>query len=108
MNDEPQEPVSNVIPVWGLTPQECQEIIIVADKYITQGRLSGVTEKRRRTYICLYDLEGAPYTIMREQRILHLLDPAGNLLMIGEQIEILLEMLDACLPEPDRAVDEAV
>jgi hypothetical protein len=108
MNDDPQEPLSNVIPVWGLTPDECKKIIVFADELISQGRVSGVKEKRLRTYICIYDMDGGPYTIMREQRIMHLQDPVGNLLMIGEKIEIILEMLEACLPEVDAAVGEAI
>ena len=86
MDGIPHEAISNVIPVWGLTPDECAKILVQADKLISQGRASGVKENRLRTYICVFDKQGAPYTITREQRVLHLLDPSENLLMICKML----------------------
>jgi len=108
MDDIPHEAISNVIPVWGLTPDECAKILVQADKLISQGRASGVKEKRLSTYICVFDQQGAPYTITREQRILHLLDPSGNLLMICKNIDGIMDMLDTCLPEPRVRIDKVV
>jgi hypothetical protein len=99
MNDASQPSNTNIIPVWGLTPDECEMISTAVQKLEAQGRVTSVKEKRRRTYVCIYDHKGARYTITREQRILHLLDPIGNLVMIGKNIDVILDMLDACLPE---------
>ena len=108
MDDNPQEAISNVIPVWGLTPDECDKILVQADKLISEGRASGVKEKPLRTYICIFDKQGAPYTITRDQRILHLLDPSRSLLMINKNIDGIMDMLDTCLPEPSVNIDKVV
>ena len=107
MTDDSNTPITNVIPVWGLTPDECASIISKVDAFIAAGRVSGIKEKPRRTYICIFDNQGAPYTIIREQRILQLLDPGGSLLMIGKNVDAIMEMLDVCLPEEPVGADKA-
>ena len=91
--------ITNVIPVWGLMPDECTKIINQVDKLMAQGRASGMAEKHTRTYICIYDQQGAPYTITREQEILQLHDPTGGLIVIGKNIDVIIAMLGNCLPE---------
>ncbi len=86
-----------VIPVWGLMPDECLKIIAQAQKFILQGRASDVTENRRRAYIRVFDRHGAPYTVCREQRILHLLDPGGETIAISKKLDVIIDALDASL-----------
>ncbi len=86
-----------VIKVWGLLPDECLKIIAQAQKFIRQGRASDVTEKHRRAYICVFDIHGAPYTVGREQRILHLVGPDGATIALSKNLDVIIDALDARL-----------
>ena len=86
-----------VVPLWGLMPDECLKIIAQAQKFILQGRASDVTENRRRAYIRVIDRHGAPYTVCREQRILHLLGPGGETIAISKKLDVIIDALDASL-----------
>jgi hypothetical protein len=97
MPDALGEIADNVIPIWGLMPDECQKIIAQAQKFIRQGRASDVAEKSRRAYICVFDRHGAPYTIGREQRILHLLGPGGNTIVISKNLDAIIYALNSSL-----------
>ena len=86
-----------VIPVWGLMPDECLKIIAQAQKFILQGRASDVIEKHRRAYICVFDHHGTPYTVGREQRILHLVGPDGATITLSKNLDVIINALDANL-----------
>ena len=86
-----------VIPVWGLMPDECLKIIAQAQKFILQGRASDVSEHRRSAYICVFDRHGTPYTVGREQRILHLVGPSGETIAISKNLDAIINALDASL-----------
>jgi hypothetical protein len=90
-----------VVPIWSLTPEEYVKIIAQAQKLIRQGRASDIKEKRHRTYICVYDRFGAPYTIGREQRILHLLGPGGETLAISKNLDVIIDALNSSLQRFD-------
>jgi len=87
----------NVIPVWGLLPDECRYIRAQADELISRGIASGLYTKMSRTYICIFDNCGAPYTIAREQRLFRLLDPSGDLITINENLDAIMATLIAYL-----------
>jgi hypothetical protein len=70
MPDALGDTADNVIPVWGLMPDEWLKICAQAQKLIRQGRATDISEERRGTYICVHDRHGAPYTVGREQRVL--------------------------------------
>ncbi len=93
MSEPSEEIADNVIQVWGLMPGEWLKIISQAQKLIRQGRASDVSEVRRGTYICVYDRHGAPYTIGREQRILHLLGPDGETIAISMNLGAIIDAL---------------
>ena len=97
MSDAFGDATKNVIPIWGLMPDECQKIIAQAQKFIRQGRASDVTEKSRRAYICVFDRHGTPYTVGREQRILHLVGPDGATIALSKNLDVIIEALDASL-----------
>ena len=80
-------------------PNECRHIRAAADKLISDGLASRAYAKRNRTYMCVFDSLGAPYTITREQRFFHLIDASGKLITLSEQLDIILGMLEACLQE---------
>jgi hypothetical protein len=49
------------------------------------------------TYICGYDRHGAPYTIGRENRVLHLLGPGGETISVGATLDMIIKALDYSL-----------
>ena len=93
MDDALTHASPEVIPVWGLLPDECVKIIALAQKLIRQGRASDIKEKRHRAYLCVYDRLGAPYTITREQRLLTLLSPSGETIVISKNLEAIIDAL---------------
>ena len=97
MSDAFGDATKNVIPIWGLMPDECQKIIAQAQKFIRQGWASDVGEVRSGTSICVYNCHGAPYTIGREQRILHLLGPAGDTIVISKNLDAIIYALNSSL-----------
>ena len=97
MSDALNEAIDNVIQVWGLMPDEWLKIVAQAQKLIRQGRASDVGEVRHGTYICVYDRFGAPYTVGREQGLLHLLGPSGETIAIGKTLDVITHALDANL-----------
>ena len=97
MPDALGETADNVIPVWGLMPDEWLKIIAQAQKLIRQGRASDVGEVRHGAYICVYDRHGAPYTVGREQRILRLLGPGGETIAFSKNLNAIIDALDSSL-----------
>ena len=93
MPDALGETADNVILVWGLMPDEWMKISAQAQKLIRQGRASDISKERLRTYICIYDRHGAPYTVGREQRILHLLGPCGETIALSEDLDVIIKAL---------------
>jgi hypothetical protein len=55
MPDALGDTADNVIPVWGLMPDEWLKICAQAQKLIRQGRATDISEERRGTYICVHD-----------------------------------------------------
>ena len=96
-SDALSETADNVIPVWGLMPDEWLKICAQAQKLIRQGRATDITEERLRTYICIYDRHGAPYTVGREKRILHLVGPCGKTIALSKNLDVIIKALDASL-----------
>jgi len=97
MADATSAVTPNVIPVWGLMPDERLQIIVQARKFIGEGRASDVSDQRGCAYISVFDRHGAPYTIGREQRILHLMSPDGATIILSETLDRILDALDAGL-----------
>ena len=97
MPDALGEIANNVIPVWGLMPDEWQKIITQAQYLIRQGRASDVNEECHGAYICVYDRHGAPYTVGREQRILHLLGPGGETIAISMNLDAIIDVPNSSL-----------
>lgn len=87
----------NVIPVWGLTPDERLEIVLNARNFIREGRASDVSDQLGCAYISVFDRHGAPYTIGREERILHLISPDGATIILSETLDRIIDALDASL-----------
>jgi hypothetical protein len=84
-------------PITRLLPDEWLRIIAQAQKLIRQGRASDVSEKRRGTYLCVYDRHGARYTVGREQRVLHLLGPSGEVIANSENLDVIIDALNSSL-----------
>jgi hypothetical protein len=93
MPDALGDTADNVIPVWGLMPDEWLKICAQAQKLIRQGRATDISEERRGTYICVHDRHRAPYTVGREQRVLHLLGPGGETIALSKNLEVIINAL---------------
>ena len=87
----------NVIQVWGLMPDESMKIIAQVQKLIRQGRATDVSAVQHGAYISVYDRFGAPYTVGREQGLLHLLGPGGETIAIGKTLDVISHSLDTTL-----------
>lgn len=101
MPDALSETAENVIQLWGLRPDEWLHLIAKAKELIREGRASDVGEVRNRIYICVYDRFGAPYTVGREQGLLHLLGPGGETIALGNTLDVIIHALDANLQRYD-------
>ena len=98
---------TNVFPVWALMPDECRLIRAHAEELISSGCALKIWESKKRAYACVFDIHGAPFTIMRVGRFLHLLDRSGGLLTISEDLGGIWEELDAVLLDVRSAFVES-
>jgi len=78
-------------------PDERLQIILHVQEFIREGRASNVSNERGCAYISVFDMHGAPFTIVREQRILQLMSPDGATIVLSETLDGIIEALDASL-----------
>ena len=90
-------PVKNVVLVWGLTEHECAAVQAVAYDLMTQGHATGVSIHNDRQYMCVFDGNGEPYSIGREEGVCHLADPDETMLVRNRRFEIVLQALEMLL-----------
>ena len=91
-------PVKKVVPVWGLTEQECDTLQAEAYDLMLQGRATGVSIHGEGQYMCIFDSEGEPYSIGRENGVCYLFDCDDEVLARSQRFEIILDALDMILP----------
>ncbi len=87
----------NVIPVWGLTRDECEMIRAKALSLISEGRAIGVSQKVDREYMCVFDRNREPYTISRERAVCHLFGPSGAMIARSSSLADIVETLSIYL-----------
>ena len=90
-------PVKNVVPIWGLTEQECAAVQAEAYDLMVQGRATGVSIHNDGEYMCVFDGNGEPYAIGRENGFCYLFDNNEIILTRSPRFEIVLQSLEAAL-----------
>lgn len=95
-------PVKNVIPVWGLTEQECDAVQAEAYDLMLRGRATGVAVHEDDHFMCVFDGNGEPHFIGRDNGVCYLLDSNQMILARSQRFEIVLDALEMMLsPTPD-------
>ena len=90
-------PVKKVVPVWGLTEQECDAVQADAYDLMLQGWATGVSIHNDGQYMCVFDGNGEPYSIGREEGVCYLTDPNETMVVHNRQFEIVLQALQILL-----------
>jgi hypothetical protein len=97
-------PVKNVVPVWGLTEQECDAVQAEAYDLMLEGQVTGVSIHNDGQCMCVFDGNGSPYTIGREEGVYYLTNPDENMIAHSRQFENVLQALETLLTSrPDGA-----
>ena len=92
-----QFPVDKVVPFRGLTKRECDAVRAHAYDLILQGRVTSVSCRYDRQYMCVFDHEGAPYFIGREERVCYLFGPDETLLAESFRFKDVLDSMNVTL-----------
>ncbi len=96
-------PVKKASPVWGLTEEECDAVQAEAYDMMLQGRVTGVSIHDDGQYMCVFDGNGEPYAIGRENGVCYLFDNDDVVLASSHRFEIVLDALEMILPTaPDE------
>ena len=90
-------PVKKVVPIWGLTEQECDAVQAAVYDLIIHGYATGVSFHNDRQYMCVFDGNGEPYSIGREKGVCYLADPDETMLVHNRRFEIVLQALEILL-----------
>lgn len=90
-------PVKNVVPICGLTEEECDAVQAEAYELILQGRATGASIHNDGQYMCVFDGNGEPYFVGREQGVCYLSDHEETMLARSPRFEIVLQSLEAAL-----------
>ena len=97
-------PAKKVVPIWGLTDQECDAVQAVAYDLMLRGYSTGIGIHNDSQYMCVFDGNGEPYSIGREEGICYLADPNETMLAHSRQFKNVLQALEILLTsEPDGA-----
>jgi len=86
-------PVKNVVPVWGLTEQECDAVHEATLPLLQFGQSTGISVHNDGQYMCVFDRRGEPYSIGREEGVCYLADPEEGLVAYSRRFEVVLEAL---------------
>jgi hypothetical protein len=93
-------PTKKSIPVWGLTPEECDTIHTLAYDLIRQGKATGVSIHNDGQYMCVFDGRGEPYFIGRVDSDCYLFNANETLIAENRRFEIVLDALRDTLIQP--------
>ena len=96
-------PVTTAVPLKGLTEQECDAVQSEAYDLMIEGCATGVSIHNDGQYMCVFDREGNPYSVRRENGMCYLFDPNEMILARSDRFEILLDALEMALsPSQDE------
>ena len=88
---------TNVVPLDGLTADECEAVHRVAFELFERGRATGVGQRIDGKYVQVFDIDGRAYAIGREKGRCYLFGPDRGLIAQGRQFTLVLEALEASL-----------
>jgi hypothetical protein len=91
-------PIQKTAPVWGLSENECDEIQADAYDLMLQGRATGVSIHGDGQYMCVFDSNGEPFAIGRENGVCTLYDSEDRMLASSRHFETILDALEMMLP----------
>ena len=90
-------PVRKAVPVSELTEDECQTVHEEAYSLMQRGQVTGVSQHADGMYMCIFDRNGEPYFIGREDGVCYLFDPTGAFVARSERFEIVVDALNEAL-----------
>ncbi len=90
-------PNTKVVPVRGLTKQECEAVHAEACALMYQGRATGVSIHNDGQYMCVFDRCGEPYFIGREEGVCYLFDHNETMVAQSRRFGDVLEALEVML-----------
>ena len=97
-------PVQKTGLVWGLTQQECEAVQSLANILIHRDLVTGISIHTNGPYMCVFDAEGDPYVISRENGMCYLCDADDILFARSKRFDIVLQALEMLLTlRPDGA-----
>lgn len=92
------------LPVRGLTKQECEAVNAAAETLVDQRHATGSAIHHDNRYMCVFDIDGEPLLIGRQNGVCYLFDKYNMILARSERFEIVLDALKMMLaPSPDDA-----
>jgi hypothetical protein len=92
-----QFPIKKAVPVWGLTEQECDTVQTEAYDLMLRGQATGVSIHNDGQYMCVFDGNGQPYAIGREDSVFYLSDPEEKMIAYSRQFQDVLQALEVLL-----------
>lgn len=90
-------PVTKAVPLKGLTEQECDAVQAEAYDLMIEGCATGVSIHNDGQYMCVFDRNGNPYSVRRENGLCYLSDPNEMILARSDRFEIVLDALEMTL-----------
>ena len=93
---------TEALPLRGLTEQECADVKAAADTLIEQGQATGSAIHHDSQYMCVFNVQGEPHLIGRQNGVCFLFDKYNMILARSQRFEIVLDALEMMLsPTPD-------
>ena len=90
-------PKKKAVPLKGLTQQECEAVQVGAYNLMIEGCITGVSTHNDGEYMCVFDLNGNPHSVRRENGICYLFDNNEMILARSERFEMVLLALEMTL-----------
>lgn len=87
-------------PLCGLSRQECTILEAEATGLIHDGLATDVSIHNDGQYMCVYDCQGAPYYLGREEGVVYLFDHQETLRAESTRFAAVLQKLGAVLASP--------
>lgn len=87
-------------PACGLTKQECTILEAEAAGLIHDGQATGVSIHNNGQFMCVYDCQGEPYYLGREEGVVYLFDHKETMLAESTRFASVLLALEQILTTP--------
>ena len=89
-------PECKTLPAQRLTKQECDAVLSV---HIEKGLATYVSLNNGCQYVCVFDYEGEPYYIGREDGVCYLFDHEEMVVISSQHFEVVQQALEVILKE---------